>query len=474
MRHFFAAAVERYADQPALITGNIRLSYRQLDEQTEAIATRLANAGCTKGDRVAVLVSSTFDGVLLLAALLRLSAVAVPVSTRFPAGQISSLLEGICCRVLITDTADIFSHTPFTVLPLQECMQASYTTSTALHPAAPTDDATILFTSGSTGTPKAVLHTLDAHLHSARGSQQNIPLAPGNAWLLSLPLYHIGGYAILIRTLLHGAAMVIPQPEVSLRDTLLHSSVTHLSLVSTQLYRLLQDAEAVSRLRTLHAVLLGGSAIPPALIEQALAEGLPVHTSYGCTEMASQVTTTRGRTQEELLTSGALLPYRELYIDRTGEILVRGTTLFRGFVQGERVEKAVDTDGWYHTRDTGFIDGNNLLHVTGRVDNMFISGGENIQPEEIEQALLAYPGILQALVVPVSDAEFGERPVAFVWTAPDAEFDETAIRHFLTERLARFKIPLHFFVEPPPEENAGKLNRREYREQAIHRMKTEM
>lgn len=463
---FFTATT--LGDSPVVYTGATTFSRRELDTKITAITHALARRGYTKGDRIAVWSTSIFDCVCLLPALLRLGAVAVPVSTRFPAVQVSSLLEGIGCTALITDTPKAFLGTPFTVLSLSDYTDTPENFSVDLQDAVSAEsDATILFTSGSTGTPKAVLHSLDAHLYSARGSQENIPLAPGDTWLLSLPLYHIGGYAILIRTLLYGAAVAIPQAGESLREALLRYPITHLSLVSTQLYRLLQDAEAMEKLRTLTTILLGGSAIPPPLIERALAAGLPIHTSYGCTEMASQVTTTQHCTMNELLTSGKLLPFRELCIDTTGEILVRGNTLFRGFVQGKNIKSAVDEAGWYHTRDTGYIGERGLLHVTGRLDNMFISGGENIQPEEIEQILAAFPGVLQSLVVPVADAEFGERPVAFVWLAPESTFSVEAVREFLAERLARFKIPLHFFLEPPPEENAGKLNRRLYRERAV-------
>ena len=160
---------------------------------------------------------------------------------------------------------------------------------------------------------------------------------------------------------------------------------------------------------------MGGGPVPPSLVDEALARGLPLHTSYGLTEMASQVTTTPpGASLEELRTAGRVLPDREVSISERGEILVRGETLFAGYVEGEELDRPLDAEGWFHTGDLGELDEDGYLRVGGRVDNLFISGGENVQPEEIEEALCRLEGVDEAVVVPVPDEEFGARPVAFV------------------------------------------------------------
>ena len=129
-------------------------------------------------------------------------------------------------------------------------------------------------------------------------------------------------------------------------------------------------------------------------MDEALARGLPIHTSYGLTEMASQVTTTPpGASPGELRTAGRVLPGREVSISGGGEILVRGETLFAGYVDGEKVDRPLDADGWFHTGDLGDLDEDGYLRVLGRSDNLFISGGENIQPEEIEEALCSLEGV---------------------------------------------------------------------------------
>jgi O-succinylbenzoic acid--CoA ligase len=151
------------------------------------------------------------------------------------------------------------------------------------------------------------------------------------------------------------------------------------------------------------------------------------NTTYGLTEMASQVTTTSpAATLQELYTAGRVLPHREVSISESGRILVQGETLFAGYVGGEGVDRPLDAGGWFHTGDLGELDEAGYLSVRGRVDNMFVSGGENVQPEEVEEALCRLEGVEEAVVVPVEDEEFGARPVAFVRVAGGLKVDRTA------------------------------------------------
>jgi O-succinylbenzoic acid--CoA ligase len=182
--------------------------------------------------------------------------------------------------------------------------------------------------------------------------------------------------------------------------------------------------------------------------------------------MASQVTTTPPDASiEELRTAGRVLPHREVSISENGEILVRGETLFAGYAEGEKLDRPVDAEDWFHTRDLGELDESGHLRVGGRMDNLFISGGENVQPEEIEEALCRLEGVDEAVVVPVSDEEFGARPVAFVRMSAGEPGD---LARKVEPVLPRFKIPISF--HPWPEEarrgmkadraNLGELARR--------------
>jgi O-succinylbenzoic acid--CoA ligase len=271
-----------------------------------------------------------------------------------------------------------------------------------------------------------------------------------------LPLYHIGGLAIVMRSALAGAAVALLHDPV--RDWTTRR-ITHGSLVATQLKRLLEATDGPPP-PWLRGLLVGGGPVPSALLDEAHARGWPVHTTYGSTEMASQVTTTpMGASRETLATAGHVLPYRELMVRGTGELAVRGPTRCRAYLMPEGRMQPFGADDWLGTGDVGHLDAEGRLHITGRVDHQFISGGENIQPETVERALEALPQVARAVVVPVPDAEFGARPVAFVEPAQGMAFSPGCYRAGLQGRLARFKHPDWYLRWPDDMPGGMKVDR---------------
>jgi O-succinylbenzoic acid--CoA ligase len=436
-------------------------SYEELDRLVSAAAFRLGELEA--GSRVALYLQRDERYVALLLALIRAGHVACPLSDRLPSRGVAPLLEKAACSALISDDEELLRTAGANLLRpspedlLRESNQLSVPAYIPLE-----QSATIIFTSGSTGAPKAALHTFGNHYHSALGSNANIALRPGDRWLHSLPLYHVGGLSIIFRCLLAGATVALPQQGTPPGEAITGYGATHVSLVSTQLLRLLREDAGPGGLE---AVLMGGGPIPAFLVDEAVSRGLPVHTSYGLTEMASQVTTTPpGASREELRTAGRVLPHREVAISEGGEILVRGESLFAGYVEGAEWDLPLDADGWFHTGDLGELDDNGYLRVRGRTDNLFVSGGENVQPEEIEEILCRLEGIDEAVVVPVPDEEFGARPVAFVRT-DDLEPGDLARE--LEPVLPRFKIPISFHPWPESEGRGMKADRAALGEQAL-------
>jgi O-succinylbenzoic acid--CoA ligase len=245
--------------------------------------------------------------------------------------------------------------------------------------------------------------------------------------------------------------------------------ITHISMVPTQLIRIM-DNRAGSCLSGMKAVLLGGDSVPAGLITRAIEKHIPLITSYGSTEMSSQVTATMpGDSLSHIFTSGKLLPYRELMIDDDGEILVRGATLFKGYVNGEETTEAINGN-WFHTGDLGFLDKDGYLTVTGRKDNMFISGGENIQPEQVEREILRLGRVAQTIVVSVKDYEYGNRPVAFIMMKDNALLDPVQIRDELTGRLPKFMIPVSIYPWPNEFEQKGIKIKRQYFKKLAQRL----
>ena len=461
-------AAVRHGDRPAVISGPRTITWRELRHRVATAASSLREADCNPGDRIGILAPNSPDHLVWLLAVLRLGAVGCPMSPLLPNRTVAELLRRIDCRTLVVDAADTEGLGDVTTLRGRGLSRARTSTddSARIRTIPLQRPMTIVHTSGSAGVPKAVLHTCGNHYYNALGSNVNLPLTAEDRWLLDLPLHHVAGLGIVFRCLLAGAAVAMPDRGESLDAALDRYGVTHLSVVVTQLRRLLGRPDPVPRASLRH-VLVGGSEVPRALLVRAQARGWPVYTSYGCTEMASQVTTTgAGSTAAQRLTSGKLLPYRRLRISDEGEILVAGETLFMGYVEGGNIARPVDSEGWFATGDLGSVDDEGYLSVVGRRDNRFFSGGETVHPEEIERALADHDGVEQAVVVPVPDEEFGERCVAFVRPRgphPGA----TALAAWLRRSLPGYKVPDRFLAWPDTDRESFKIDRARFRRLAL-------
>lgn len=365
--------------------------------------------------------------------------------------------------------------------------------------------ASIIFTSGSTNKPRAVLHTAGNHYYSALGSNENIKLSSQDIWLLCLPLYHISGLSLIMRTNISASSIAVASTksqEMELSGMIEKSGATHISLVPTQLYRLMHDTSAVKLLQKLKAILVGGGVMADELTKECLKNKLNIFKSYGLSEMASQVTTTApSDLPKHMYSSGKLLAYRELAISPDNQILVKGKTLFSGYAGSkenkhkDKIENKlcstqyrqpvpgfylpIDSEGWFYTGDTGYIDEEGYLHVIGRMYQMFISKGENIYPEEIENAILGYPGIEEAIVVPVEDRDAGKVCAAFIRFGTTSVALQNAknlspgknpeiaknsilqekLERYLTLKIEKVKIPRYYFDWPTSRDTRLKPDR---------------
>lgn len=414
-----------FSSQVALQTNPTALTFaefwRAVDEQQRQLPA------LSPRSPVGVISPNSPDLVLHLFALWQAGVVAAPLNPAFPEKLRTSLLQEIGATAVWEHTGEGISR--WSLLAGRSEVPA------------PID--VLICTSGSTGPPKAVGLSMANFLWNAAGSAQNIEVTPQDRWLLSLPLFHVGGLSILFRTLLAGAASVMSLEKISW-ELISEEQITHLSLVPTQLQKLLASRPRVCP--PLKAVLLGGAAIPASLLTEAVATGLPIHTSYGCTEMASQVATTPRLQAPAFRRSAPVLPFREAQIAEDGRIQLRGKTRFHGYWRDGALTQPFDAEGWFTTSDVGSFDDAQRLQVIGRADRMFISGGENIHPETIERALLEHPHITQAVVVDVPDQRFGARPVAFLQQSESSA--EKELRAFLQERIPRFQLPDAFFAFP--------------------------
>jgi O-succinylbenzoic acid--CoA ligase len=221
----------------------------------------------------------------------------------------------------------------------------------------------------------------------------------------------VGGFSLLIRGILAQAQIfILDTIQKNYHEQFEEFGVTHASLVSTQFVRYLDQVKNGFHIKH---ILLGGSAIPITALIQALKLKLPIYKSYGMTEMGSQVCTSGQLTKsEQLHFSGQLLDFRELKIEDQ-KIFVRGPCLFKGYLKENKLEIAVDADGWFFTKDLG-MEYDGKIQIFGRADRIFQSAGENISPETIEQELLKIPGVSKAYVCPEKDLEYGLRAIAYI------------------------------------------------------------
>ena len=411
----FADVVDR--DAPALVTGQGQLRWRELIARVSSSSSLLSSGSSASPSALRVpLVGDTGDAavVQVLAALHR-GDTPVLAHPRWPAAM--------------RDAAFVSAGAGRTLSPRQQVLLGD-------------DAGTIVFSSGSSGAPKAVLHAWSAHRAAAAGAAAQMPFGPGDRWLLSLPICHVGGLALLARALHRGGAIAMPSPGQSLVDAVVQLAPTHVSVVAAQLRTLLSSPAACAVLARARTILVGGGPTPTSLFAAALAAGLPVRQTWGLTEMGSQVCTSSAGQPS---TCGMPLPGRRVRVDDNGELIVAGAGRFAAFVEGDDTMQPFDSDGGYATGDLGaFVDdgaGGSGLVIVGRKDFRFISGGENIQPEAVAAALA--DADVTVFVVPVEDARFGQRPFAF-FDGPGTDDDDAIIRTL----KARAEATLPRFMHP--------------------------
>ncbi len=418
---------------PAVWIDDSCITYGKLLEKINTVCFSLTTQGVVAGNRVALIAETNLDTITTFFALLKLRASPCLLSARLPENKIPSYL--------VTSKASFFLNVTTGIA--KRCASEIETS----------EQAILLFTSGSSSSPKLVSLKIEHFLASAQGSIEKLNLVSNSSWLLSVPLFHVSGLSILFRCLLSSSAFIL---TVDLLKG--HPFATHISLVPTQLLRILERSSSFPLLK---CALIGGAPISETLIQRALEKQLPLYLTYGMTEMASQITMTCYFDTLLPVHLGKPLPGKEISFSNEGEILVKGNSLFTGYESADGAQKTLLDGGWLATRDLGSLDAQGNLKYKGRKDNLFISGGENIYPEPIEEALGSIPGVLQALVVPFDDPEFGKRPAAFVYMQ-EKMLSKEEFHERLSTLLPRFCLPVHFLPFPEGyKEKSFKLKRSE-------------
>jgi O-succinylbenzoic acid--CoA ligase len=475
---WLAARAAASPDAEAVAAAEGVLTFGALDAGATAAARRLAAVGVARGTRVALALGSGLPFVVLAHALARLGAVMVPLNTRLAPAEASWQLADSRARLVVCDdahgslAAGAARATGARVLALDE-LEAAIPAEVALdHGADLAAPQGIIYTSATSGRPKGALLSFGNHWWNAIGSALNLGLHRDDRWLVPLPLYHVGGLAVVWRGAIYGIPVAIHDrfdPDAA-NHAIDAGGVTIISVVSTMLRRMLDARGDRPYPSALRCVLLGGGPAPVELIERCLAAGVPVAPTYGLTEAASQVATLRpDEVARRPASSGRPLLPVEVRADGE-EILVRGPTVMLGYADRPEETAAALRDGWLRTGDLGRLDDEGYLYVLDRREDLIVSGGENVYPAEVEAVLMQHPAVADAGAIGVPDPEWGQAVMAVVVPRPGAHLDEAAVRAFCADRLARYKVPRRIWAAAAlPRGPGGKLLRRELRAQAAAR-----
>jgi O-succinylbenzoic acid--CoA ligase len=467
-------------DRLALICGEARWTFAELRRQADLAARRLSALGVKPADRVALLLPNGLDFVILVHASARLGAVLAPLNTRLASQEIAWQLHDLDPCLLLFDlerlpVADGLQQGPSTTRLLDVTDFGKVELADA--PLCDTIDlsalANIIYTSGTTGRPKGAMLTYGNHWWNAIGSALNLGSQHDDCWLAALPLFHVGGLSVLLRSVIYGVPAIVNEAfdPARVNRAIDEESVTIVSVVATMLERMIEERGERPFPPTLRCVLLGGGPTPLPLLEAYVAGGVPVAQTYGLTEAASQVATLCPADAATKLGSAGrpLLPI-ELRIEgqdgpvgdgEVGEIVLRGPTVFSGYWNHPEETAHALRGGWLRTGDLGRLDADGCLYVADRRDDLIVSGGENVYPAEVEAVLMTHPKIAEAAVVAAPDQRWGQVPAAFVRARTDpTPLDEAEVIAFCRQRLAGYKTPSRVvMVDELPRNSAGKLLR---------------
>jgi O-succinylbenzoic acid--CoA ligase len=426
-------------DRTALVADGSEVTYAELEAEATWVARRLAAHGVRRGSTAAMTMHPRREQVVLVHALMKTGAVLLPLSPRLSAEERAEVIAAEEPAVDLDDAGELTQTEADLPLLGEHDMD---------------DLACKVMTSGSTGTPDRVGLTYGNFLWSGVASAFNIGVEPEDRWLCCLPLSHISGLGIVMRSVIYGTAAVVHDGfDVDrVGEALERDRITVVSLVTTMLTRLLEAGADLSGPR---AILIGGGPVPEAALEEAIGRGATVVQTYGLTEACSQVTTLApADAKRKLGSAGRPLLTTHLRI-QDGEILVQGPTVAPG---------RADADGWLHTGDLGRIDEEGFLYVEDRLDDLIVSGGENVMPAEVEKVLLRHPQVADAAVVGREDPEWQQAVTAIVVLADGAETTPDELRRHCAELLAGFKVPKRVELAAAlPRTPSGKLMRRALR-----------
>ncbi|MGO3151722.1 MAG: o-succinylbenzoate--CoA ligase [Galactobacter sp.] len=471
--------------KPAIIAGERTLTYADLEEAASRAAAAFADAGVGPGDRVAYLGENSPEFVEVLFAAGRIGAVTVPLNTRLAPGELAYQLDDAGVSVLVYDDslagaavpAAATAETDVATWDLDELHARSAAVGRFDEDVrVGLDDlAVILYTSGTTGRPKGAMLTHGNLTSNCFNVLIDYDVASTDVALMISPMFHVASLGMgVLPTLLKGATLVVETRFVpsQVLQLVQKFKVTTLSGVPTTFQMLMEDpAWDTADLSSLRNLTCGGSAMPKYVIDAYAEKGVGFTMNYGMTETSPGATSTPLEFALEKIGASGLPQFfvdvkivepggDELPAGQVGEILVQGPNVIKEYWNRPDAASSFEAEGWFHTGDLGRLDEDGFLFVTDRLKDMFVSGGENVYPAEVEAVLSGHPDLAAVSVIGVPHPKWGEAPHAFVVPRGSAEITAETIMEFLDGKLARYKIPRTLtVVEDLPRTASGKIRK---------------
>lgn len=452
----------RYADREDLdfiLSDEKKISFKDFFSQSRRLAKTLMTEGISSKDYVPVLVDNQIDFIKSILSLWYIGAIPVPVNSKLIEEEIADILNDYEFKFLITDKIISRKFDSLKMISLQKIKEE---TTLEIQFSIPdiNSEAVVIFTSGSTGRPKGVVHTFLSLINSIENGNEVLRQSNTSRWLASLPFYHIGGFQIICRSLYFGCSIIIPTSlQVNEFSTaIIKFYPTHLSLVSTQLERLLN--KNFKPPNTVKVSLVGGGFINDELMIKAFEQDWNPFRVYGSSETASFVTAISGNEVASKPESvGKPVGKNKITISKDSEIQISSDSLFKKYLNNESETRIKLLNGIYHTGDLGFVDEDGYLFVEARRNDLIVTGGENVNPIEVENELKQIIGIDDVCVFPKPSKIWGQIVTAAI-VCSDKSITEEKIKEILKSKLAGFKIPKVFhFTDKLPRTALGKLER---------------
>ncbi len=459
------------------------LSYSEIDSAANALALELKQKyGMAMGDRVAIIAENHLAQVILFAVAQKMGIILVPINFRLASKEIETLLIDSQCKIAYSDGSvskenlkvksiflDLESVYDFVGKRVSEVTEPKLTEDSPVF---------ILYTSGTTGMPKGIVYTHKMLFWNSINTTQSLHITNNTTTLNCMPLFHTGGWNVLLTPVLHRGGTIIMFKKfdaLAVLNCIVEERLDLFMAVPTML-KMMVELPEFNRIdiSCLHYIIVGGESMPLNLIDTFHQKKVPIRQGYGLTEAGPNLTSLHQNDAERKQGSIGKPNFyvqvrildedgKDAEINAPGEILIGGPMVMPGYWQNEETTQQAKLGQWLRTGDIGKIDDEGFIYILDRKKNMYISGGENVYPAEVERALLQHPAIKEAVVIASPHERWGECGIAILISK--TKLSDVDLKSHCQAHLAKFKIPIQFhFVNDIPKNDTGKIDRKSIRE----------